>query len=203
MANSLHSSFQGKDPAQITKAIGDPSNQREGLYVPFEYAAWMDAQTGEWQRFRCETKTKGDKCTVQYSSPGINVPKRIVTDGLTTCVSINIISRKGTIMTHIPPYMCRSIMGESRKEDEFEPNRQHNENIVHVIKQLKKKNHLKDMSAAAVVTISGPEVVKQLIERQEEVQKVVKKLFGLQVNKWEHLPKNMSYKFEGGKFYYG
>lgn len=76
------------------------------------------------------------------------------------------------------------ITGESRKEDEFEPNRQQSANIVHAIKQLK-KNHLMDMSAAAVVTISGPEVGKQLIERQEEMQKAVKKLFGLQVNKWE------------------
>lgn len=88
------------------------------------------------------------------------------------------------------------ITGESRKEDEFEPNRQQSANIVHAIKQLK-KNHLMDMSAAAVVTISGPEVGKQLIERQEEMQKAVKKLFGLQVNKWEHLPKSIFYKFEG------
>ena len=53
----------------------------------------MDADDGKYEGYQCDAAEKGDKCHVQK---GGNIPKRMVTDGLASCVSINVISKKGT-----------------------------------------------------------------------------------------------------------
>ena len=147
----------------------------------------MDAHSGQYERYQCNADAKGDKCDVQK---GGNVPKRIITDGLASCVSINVISKKGTIMTHIPPYVCQMINGDKNIMDKDGTNKQQADNIKKAIKQLK-KDHLKDMGQTTVVAITGPYINGDVMGHQERVTKVVKELFDMGVNKWEHLDENL------------
>lgn len=159
--------------------------------MPFEYAGWMDAQTGQWERYQCNGDEKGDKNKVQKGSGNDdNVPKRILTDGLSSCVSIHVISKKGTILAHMPPYVCEIINGNKNVQDKNGSNKQQADNIKTAIKKLK-SDHLKHMGATTVVAISGPLAKNNFMEHQERATKVVKELFDLGVNKWEHLDENM------------
>lgn len=147
----------------------------------------MDAQSGQYERYQCDATEKGDKFDVKK---GGNVPKRMLTDGLTSCVSIHVISRKGTIMAHIPPYVCQMINGDKHVADKDGSNKQQADNIKKAVKQLK-KDHLKDMGQTTVVAISGPLAKSDFMAHQERATKVVKELFDLGINKWEHLDENL------------
>lgn len=158
--------------------------------MPFEYAGWMDAQTGQWERYQCDATEKGDKCDVKKGDFKDHVPKRILTDGLASCVAIHIISKKGTIMTHIPPYVCQIINGDKSVADKDGTNKQQADNIKKAAKQLK-KDHLKEMGETTVVAISGPLAKSDFMVHQQRATKVVKELFDLGINKWEHLDENL------------
>ena len=151
----------------------------------------MDADDGKYERYQCDAAEKGDKCHVQK---GGNIPKRMVTDGLASCVSINVISKKGTIMTHIPPYVCQMINGD-KVPDKDGKYKQQAENIKKAIKDLK-RDHLKKMGETTVVAITGPYINNDAMNHQKRVTKVVKELFDMGVNRWEHLDEPMPH-FDG------
>lgn len=152
----------------------------------------MDADSGKYERYQCNADEKGEKCHVKK---GENVPKRMVTDGLASCVSINVISKKGTIMTHIPPYVCQIINGDRNVQDPDGKYKQQADNIKKAVKDLK-KDHLKNMGQTTVVAITGPYINGDVMGHQGRVTKVVKELFDMGVNKWEHLNEPMPH-FDG------
>lgn len=73
--------------------------------------------------------------------------------------------------------------------------KQQADNIKKAIKELK-HDHLKKMGETTVVAITGPYINNDAMNHQTRVTKVVKELFGMGVNKWEHLDEPMPH-FDG------
>lgn len=174
--------------APTQKAIGAVGNQRDGLYVPFLYAGWMDPTANKWERYQCDAQDEKDNLVKVTSPPNTGVPHRILTDGLASCISISVISRHGTIKTHIPPYVCDILHKKKVKDPHGVYHRQ-----AHLIKKAAKQlksDHLKNMGGekrVTVVAISGPYAGPDLKKNEKRATDIVRTLFGLNVNNWAQL----------------
>ena len=85
----------------LQKTIGSGAQARTNFFVPFLYAGWLDS-SGSYDRYQYDAGDKKDSYNKQSGGAGSVAPV-MITDGLSTCMAIHIISRRGTIMVHIRP----------------------------------------------------------------------------------------------------
>ncbi|KAI0010552.1 hypothetical protein F4779DRAFT_616520 [Xylariaceae sp. FL0662B] len=146
--------------APITKHIG----AHTGLYVPMMYAAYMDASSGNFERYQCDMTSKGPE---KETGTLHGDYKKMLTDSLASCVSITIVTRHGALKTHIPPYLCPAIKKESDDKD-----------IKKQLKYLKKalnslyKKHGHDLQENPTML-----VVSGAFSHESEVRTIIDKLF--------------------------
>ncbi|KUJ17632.1 uncharacterized protein LY89DRAFT_58486 [Mollisia scopiformis] len=79
------------------------------INVPMLSVAYMNAQTGAWERYQCNNGSK--KALKDTGSVTSVKDRQLATRGLVSCMDINLISSTGVIKTHIPPYMCPTLPG--------------------------------------------------------------------------------------------
>lgn len=77
------------------------------INVPMLSVAYMNSETGEWDRYRCVHGNKTARRDTGIVKTKAN--RQLATRGLVSCMDINFISRTGVIKTHIPPYICPTL----------------------------------------------------------------------------------------------
>src|SRR3569833_1067940 len=103
---------EGEMPALAVRA--EPTtitiDGHQVVNVPKLFAAYMDGSTGKWVRYAA------DQGKNPVKAEGTEATKMIGTSGLTSCVDVNLISKKGVIKSHIPPYLCPLMPGGDSKK---------------------------------------------------------------------------------------
>ena len=182
---------------------GDDCDNREGLYVPMLYAGYVSADGTDWKRYQCDVTSKSgddddfkkDKCRVHSTKDGLSkVPRGVITDGLASCTSISIISRRGVMITHVPPFVCEILDDKnSRPDDKLAHKR--TELIKGATKKLKDE-YLEKMGGrekVTVVAVTGPFSGAADDDARERAAKVTKYLFDLDMNYWDRISQRRDY----------
>lgn len=112
------------------------------------YVGFMDNE-GMWDRYQCDNPNGKEKGHFGFT---YGLKRRVVTDGLASCMSVSIVSRTATLKAHIPPYLCPIIKGDK-----------HDKGMERQLKNLKaalKKtlnDHKKALHKATTIVVAGPE----------------------------------------------
>jgi hypothetical protein len=117
-----------------------------------------------WIRYQCDdSKGRG----IKKAGSALPSHRQMVTDGLASCVSVTVIGRDAALKAHIPPYLCRTIKGDTSDRGKV----QQLKNMQTAITTLLKNNR-KKFEKSTTIVVAGPE------SRERDVRTILDKLFG-------------------------